>query len=285
LDKYRLLRAQIQAECVPPGELLIPEAATGDELALAHTAEYLARVHGGRLSEGEIRRIGLPWSPELLERSLRSVGGTIAACRAALTDGVAVSLGGGTHHACADHGQGFCVFNDVPVALRLMQREKRIRRAVVLDCDVHQGNGTASILADDPSIYTFSIHAQHNFPFRKFPSDLDLALPDGVGDEEYLDLLEEGARRAIAFASPNMAIYLAGADPFEGDSLGRLALTKDGLARRDDLIFRLCREAGIPVAIVMSGGYGKNIGDTVEIHARTVRGALNFWGSGAWRPG
>jgi acetoin utilization deacetylase AcuC-like enzyme len=281
LHKYRLLRERVQDELVPPGELLVPEPACDADLLLAHTPDYLARLAGGRLSEGEIRRLGLPWSPELLERARRSVGGTIAACRAALAEGIAVSLGGGTHHACADHGQGFCVFNDVPVALRLMQRERRIRIAVVLDCDVHQGNGTADILAGDASIFTFSIHAQNNFPFRKIPGDLDLPLADGTGDAEYLALLEEGARRAIAFSSPDLAVYLAGADVFAGDRLGRLSLTFDGLAARDTLIFGLCRAAGVPVAVVMSGGYGREIADTVAIHARTVRAALDFWGSGS----
>jgi acetoin utilization deacetylase AcuC-like enzyme len=228
-------------------------------------------VAGGALSEREVRRIGLPWSPELVERSRRSVGGTIAACHAALADGIAVSLSGGTHHAFADHGEGFCIFNDCAVAAWTMQAENRVRRVVIIDCDVHQGNGTASILADDPTVFTFSIHGAKNFPFHKERSDLDVELTDGADDATYLAALTAGMDAALAAAHADLAIYLAGADPFAGDALGRLALSKPGLAERDRLVLDRCRRARLPVAVVMAGGYARQIQDTVDIHLETVR--------------
>ncbi len=279
LEKYRMLRERVSSSILPFAELCTPEPATDEQLLLAHTYDYLEKLKSGSLTEAEVRRLGLPWSLELVERSRRSVGATIAACNAALSDGVGVSLSGGTHHACADHGQGFCVFNDVAVALKVLKSENRIRRAVVLDTDVHQGNGTADILAGDPALFTFSIHGENNFPFRKIPGDLDVALPDGMGDDAYIELLEEGARRAIALSSPDLIVYLAGADPYEGDRLGRLAVSKAGLRRRDELIFELALEENIPVAVVMSGGYGRDINDTVDIHTATVNLALQFFES------
>lgn len=278
LEKYALVREQLQAENQGQFQFLVPDAATDDELLLAHTREYLHKLNTGTLTEREIRRLGLPWSDELLERSRRSVGGTMAACRAALTDGVAMSLAGGTHHAGPDHGEGFCVFNDTPIAARVMQKEGGVRRVVILDCDVHQGNGTAAILNGDTSIFTFSIHGQKNFPFRKINGCLDVGLDDGTGDAEYLDTLHEGVTRSLALSNPDLAIYLAGADPYQGDKLGRLALTKDGLAERDRMVFTLCREAGVPVAVVMAGGYGRDIRETVAIHVETARVAAEVWG-------
>jgi acetoin utilization deacetylase AcuC-like enzyme len=272
LDKYALLRQRVsQAEFAQDGCMLVPEPATQEQLALAHTPEYIQRVFRGELSEKEVRRIGFPWSPELVERSRRSVGGTIAACRAALQDGISANLAGGTHHAYADHGEGYCVFNDCAVAARVMQAEHRLKRVVILDCDVHQGNGTAAIFSNDPSVYTFSIHAAKNFPFHKEPSDLDIALPDSVRDEAYLDALQSGAQRAIQSSQPDLAIYLAGADPFMDDRLGKLALTKQGLAQRDTLIFELCQRSGVPVAVTLSGGYARQVNDTVDIHFQTIR--------------
>lgn len=256
---------------VPPCQLLVPDAATDEALLRVHCAVYVAKVVSGQLSDREVRRIGLPWSPELVERSRRSVGGTVSACSAALDDGVAVSLSGGTHHAFADHGEGFCVFNDIAVAARAMQSEGRARQIVVLDCDVHQGNGTAAIFSGDPTVFTFSIHGAKNFPFHKERSDLDIELPDGADDEAYLEVLAQAARRALDLARADLAIYLAGADPFVGDTLGRLALTKAGLAARDRLVFDLCRRAGLPVAVVMGGGYARDIRDTVEIQLTTVK--------------
>jgi len=270
-QKYALLRAQVAESLVPPVELRVPDAASDEQLLRAHAAEYLAKVAGGTLSEREVRRIGLPWSPELVERSRRSVGGTVEACRAALTDGIAVSLSGGTHHAFADHGEGFCIFNDCAVAARAMQAAERVRRMVIIDCDVHQGNGTAAILADDPTVFTFSIHGAKNFPFHKERSDLDVELTDGTDDVTYLAVLTAGMDTALAAARADLAIYLAGADPFVGDALGRLALTKTGLAERDRLVLNRCHRAGLPVAVVMAGGYARQIQDTVDIHLETVR--------------
>jgi acetoin utilization deacetylase AcuC-like enzyme len=271
VTKYALLRERVVAELVPPCELQVPDAATDEQLLRVHSAGYLTAVKNGTLTPREVRRIGLPWSPELVERSRRSVGGTIAACRAALAEGVAVSLSGGTHHAFPDHGEGFCVLNDCAVASRAMQAEGRAQRIVIIDCDVHQGNGTATIFAGDSSVFTFSIHGAKNFPLHKERSDLDLELPDGTADGDYLDALEIGVERALAMACADLAIYLAGADPYVGDTLGRLALTKDGLAGRDRLVFDHCRRAGLPVAVVMGGGYAKDIRDTAEIQFETVR--------------
>ena len=251
-------------------DLVVPEPATDEQILRAHDEDYLARVKTGELAPKDVRRIGLPWSPELVVRTRCSVGGTIAACRAALRDGIAVSLAGGTHHAFRDQGQGYCVFNDSVIAARTMQAEGAVGRVVILDCDVHQGNGTAAILADDSTIFTFSIHGARNFPFHKERSDLDIELEDGTGDAGYLEALQAGLTRTLELANADLAIYLAGADPYADDQLGRLALSKAGLAQRDRLVFELCRGAGLPVAAVMSGGYGRQIEDTVDIHLRTV---------------
>jgi acetoin utilization deacetylase AcuC-like enzyme len=274
--KYAGLRERVQKELVPPCELVVPDAAADEELLRVHRSEYLAEVIAGTLTDREVRRIGLPWSPELVERSRRSVGGTIAACRGALIDGIAVNLSGGTHHAFPDHGAGYCIFNDVAVAVRTMQAEGRARRIAVVDCDVHQGDGTAAIFAGDSSVFTFSIHGAKNFPLHKERSDLDVELPDGTPDGEYLDALEIGLERSLALACADLAIYLAGADPYRGDTLGRLALSKDGLAARDRLVFDQCRGVGLPVAIVMGGGYAKNIQDTIDIQLQTVRVAADY---------
>ncbi len=274
--KYTLLRERVARELGARCEMRVPDAACDGELLLAHEREYLDKVMNGGLTPREVRRIGLPWSPELVERCRRSVGSTLGACRAALEDGLAASLTGGTHHAFADRGEGFCVFNDCAIAARAMQAEGRVRRVVIVDCDVHQGNGTAAILARDPSVYTFSMHGAKNFPHHKEQSDLDVELPDGADDRLYLDLLGAGLDRVLPAARADLAIYLAGADPFAGDSLGRLGLTKDGLAARDCLVFERCREAGLPVAIVMGGGYARRIEDTVDIQFRTVSIALDL---------
>jgi len=269
--KYILLRERVEAELTPPCKLCVPDAATDTQLLRVHQPEYLARVVTGTLTDREVRRIGLPWSPELVERSRRSVGGTIKSCRTALTDGISVSLSGGTHHAFPDHGAGYCIFNDVAVAVRALQAEGRARRILVVDCDVHQGDGTAAIFAGDSSVFTFSIHGARNFPLHKERSDLDVELPDATGDADYLNALDIGLERSLALACADLAIYLAGADPYVGDTLGRLALSKDGLAARDRLVFKQCRAAGLPVAVVMGGGYAKNIQDTVAIQLETVR--------------
>ncbi len=277
MAKYRLLRERIVAEgIIAPGDLLLPPAATDEQILRAHDVDYLERVVGGDLSAAEIRRIGFPWSPEMVERSRRSSGATIMACRTALDEGIAVNLAGGTHHACRDHGEGYCVFNDSAIAARALQAEGRVRRVVILDLDVHQGNGTAQILAGDPTVFTFSIHGAKNFPFHKERSDLDIELPDGTGDAVYLELAEEGVRRAIAMSGADIAVYLAGADPYHGDRLGRMALSMEGLAERDRLVLGLCRETGLPVAIAMAGGYAKNVDDIVAIHTQTVRIAADI---------
>jgi acetoin utilization deacetylase AcuC-like enzyme len=277
MQKYAMLRERVAAAgLVPPERLRVPHAADDAELARAHHPEYLRRCQAGELSAQEIRRIGFPWSPAMVERSRRSAGATVEACRAALARGVGVNLAGGTHHAFPDHGAGYCVFNDSAVAARAMQAEGRARRVVILDCDVHQGDGSAAILAGDETIFTFSIHGAKNFPFRKQRSDLDVELPDHTGDDAYLDALEDGVRRALAAARADLAIYLAGADPYFDDRLGRLALTKAGLAERDRLIFHYTRRAGLPLAISMAGGYARRIEDTVDIQFQTVSAAADL---------
>lgn len=269
--KYTLLRQGVAADPALSQQLYEAPAASDGELLRVHTPAYLARVVHGQLSPAEVRRLGLPWSPELIERSRRSTGATIAACRAALAEGIAVNLAGGTHHAFADRGEGFCVFNDSAVAARALQAEGRARRVLIIDCDVHQGNGTAAIFADDPTVFTFSIHGANNYPFEKEVSDLDIELPDGAGDDVYLGALADGLAWALERARADFAIYLAGADPFVGDRLGRLALSKEGLAARDRLVFERCRAAGLPIAITMAGGYARDIEDTVAIHLQTAR--------------
>jgi acetoin utilization deacetylase AcuC-like enzyme len=261
---------------VAPEDVLIPHAATDEELLRVHDADYLARVCGGTLTAAEVRRLGFPWSPEMVERARRSGGATVEACRAALAEGVAVNLAGGTHHAGRDHGAGYCVFNDSAVAARAMQAEGRVRRVVVLDCDVHQGDGTAAIFRDDPTVFTFSIHGAHNFPLRKERSDLDVELGDEAGDGVFLEALAAGLRRALELARADLAIYLAGADPYAGDRLGRLAVTRAGLAEREHLVFQACHAAGLPVAVTMAGGYAEPVSATVDIHFQTVKIAAEW---------
>ena len=277
-DKYSLLRQHLLAQSViGPHEMCLASPASDEQLLLAHAPDYLEKVKLGKLSEQEIRRTGFPWSLELVERSRCSVGATIAASRTAWQAGIAANLGGGTHHAHSEHGEGFCVFNDVAVAARVMQNEGHLRRLLVVDCDVHQGNGTAAIFAGDPSVFTFSIHGQKNFPFRKVASDLDIGLPDRTGDQAYLAALQSGLRQAIQEAQADMVYYVAGADPYEDDRLGRLALTRAGLQERDRLVFNACRQAGLPVTLVMGGGYARQIIDTVSIHVQTFQTAAEFW--------
>jgi acetoin utilization deacetylase AcuC-like enzyme len=269
MQKYSLLRERVAGSPLGAG-LTDPRAATDAEILRAHEAGYVARVATGTLAPVEVRRIGFPWSPAMVERSRRSSGATLEACRAALADGIAVNLAGGTHHAFRDRGEGYCVFNDSAIAALAMQAERRARRVVVIDCDVHQGNGTAAILADDPSVFTFSIHGANNFPFAKEKSDLDVELPDGTGDDTYLEALRHGLDSALGRARPDLAIYLAGADPYEDDRLGRLALSKGGLRQRDRLVLETLAHWGIPAAVTMAGGYARRIEDTVDIHFATV---------------
>ena len=274
MDKYRRLRERIATE-LPGVDLLEPEAATDGVLALAHTPDWIERLTLGRLTPLEQRAIGFPWSEAMVERSRRSVGATIAACRAALAEGAAANLAGGTHHAGPDRGEGFCCFNDAAVAARLMQAERRARRVAIVDLDVHQGNGTARILRNDPSVFTLSVHGARNFPFRhRCEGDLDVDLPDGTGDDAYLDALDAALAALAARFEPDLVIYLAGADVYEGDRLGRLKLTAAGVAERDARVFGFARSRGLPVAVAMAGGYCPEIDRIVDIHLATVRGAF-----------
>jgi acetoin utilization deacetylase AcuC-like enzyme len=278
MEKYSRLRAALLASGdFAEGDFHLPHAATDDELARAHDRAYIERVSRGELSEREQKAIGFPWSEGMVERSRRSAGATLGACRAALEDSIAANLAGGTHHAFRDRGEGFCVFNDAAVAARAMQAEGRARRVLVVDCDVHQGNGTASILRGDDSIFTFSIHGARNFPFAKEQSDLDIELPDGCCDEAYLQRLDEGLATALDLARPDLVIYLAGADPYRDDRFGRLGLTIAGLAERDRRVLAAARASGVPTALAMAGGYAREIDDTVSIHANTVRLARHIW--------
>lgn len=274
MAKYSGLRERILAEgIIAPADLHEAPAASLEDLRLVHDADYVGAVVNGTVAHDIQRRIGFPWSPGMVERSRRSVGATIAAAGAALDDGVAANLAGGTHHAFADRGEGFCVFNDVAVAARVLQRDHHAARIAVVDLDVHQGNGTASIFKDDDSVFTFSMHGDKNFPFKKEVSDLDAALPDGTGDDQYLETLRGHLDAVLNRHSPDFVFYLAGADPYEGDRLGRLKLTIDGLKTRDELVLRTCARAGLPVAISMSGGYATDIDAIVTIHANTIRTA------------
>lgn len=270
--KYRLLRQRVeQSGLFLPEDIRPASPVTTAQLALAHDPAYITQVQTGDLTAAAIRRMGFPWSPALWTRVQHTVGATIGACRSALADGLAVTLAGGTHHAGADHGEGFCVFNDAAVAARVMQAEGLARRVLIVDCDVHQGNGTAAITAGDSSIFTFSIHAEKNFPFRKEASDLDIGLDNGTGDDDYLQLLEEGLWRAIAQANADLVIYLAGVDPYTGDKLGLLDLSKDGLLARDRLVLTMGQEKGLPVAITMAGGYAPDSAAIADLHFQTVR--------------
>jgi acetoin utilization deacetylase AcuC-like enzyme len=271
MAKYAALRARILREqIVSPEDLQVAPQAPWPDIALVHAPEYMAAVADGTLSREAQRRIGFPWSPQMVERSRRSVGATIAAARTALHDGVAANLAGGTHHAFADRGEGFCVFNDVAVASRVLQRDGIAQRIAVVDCDVHQGNGTAAIFRHDPSVFTFSMHGARNYPFRKELSDLDVELDDGTGDEPYLAALAHSLD-VVFEHNPQFVFYLAGADPYEGDRLGRLKLTIDGLAARDTLVLRRCGAAAVPVAVTMSGGYAHDVDAIVAIHTNTIR--------------
>jgi acetoin utilization deacetylase AcuC-like enzyme len=274
ITKYALLRQRVEAAgIVQPADLIAAPAAGDEEIIRAHTAEYLRRVKNGELTAQELRRIGFPWSPQMVERSRRSSGATIAAARAALHDGAkrAVNLAGGTHHAFADRGEGYCVFNDAAIAARAVQAEGLARRIVVIDCDVHQGNGTAKIFELDPTVFTFSIHGAKNFPFHKETSDLDVALPDGADDAEYLAALRDALPAALERAQADLAIYLAGADPYFDDAFGRMKLSKHGLLERDRYVLEICRTLDLPVAITMAGGYARRVEDTADIHFQTVR--------------
>jgi len=272
MGKYLRLRDRLLASgAFEPGDFSVPDAASDAEITRVHCPHYLTRVARGELTAAEQKAIGFPWSERMVERSRRSSGATLAAAREALTRGWSANLAGGTHHAFRDRGEGFCVFNDAAIAARALQAEAGLARVAIIDCDVHQGNGTAAIFAGDASVFTFSIHGARNFPFTKEASDLDIELADRTGDDEYLWHLERGLDETLERSRPQLVFYLAGADPYEGDRLGRLALTRAGLLRRDRHVLATLRARGIPVAIAMAGGYAHDIADSVEIHANTLR--------------
>jgi acetoin utilization deacetylase AcuC-like enzyme len=286
MAKYSMLRERVDADGIcGPGELRTPRAVTDEEILRAHVPGYLERVVSGTLTDKEMRRIGFPWSVRMVERSRRASGGTIGACLAAMEEGFAANLAGGTHHAFSGRGEGYCVFNDSAIAVRAVQASGLVERVVVIDTDVHQGNGTAEILRGDATVFTFSIHGAKNFPFHKEESDLDAPLPDGADDTEFLTTLERGLEMALEAADADLAIYLAGADPFEGDRLGRISVTKSGLAERDRMVLEACRDRGIPVAVTMAGGYAHSVEDTVDVHFQSIKRAADLLGTVAVKNG
>jgi acetoin utilization deacetylase AcuC-like enzyme len=277
-DKYSRLRERLSAQSVVKLEFIeSPRIALAD-VALAHNPAYITRAIHGQLSAEEQRLLGFPWSTSLVERALHSAGGTLAACRAAIDDGVAVNLAGGTHHAKARSGAGYCLFNDVAIAALTLSCRGDLQRILIVDADVHQGDGTAEILGDYPQLYTFSIHADGNFPLNKVTSNLDIAIADGMGDIGYLRNFRDGVSRAFLAARPQLVIYLAGADPYKEDRLGRLNLSKHGLRSRDALLIDRCRRSQVPLAVVMAGGYAPNVDDIVDIHYQTVMLASEYAG-------
>ncbi|HEX8000297.1 MAG TPA: histone deacetylase [Pyrinomonadaceae bacterium] len=271
IRKFELVRDLLLSEgTLQPADIIEPLPAPIADVLLVHTEDYITRLRAGSLTPRELRRLGLPWSKALVRRSFLATGGTIGAARNALTEGVGSNLAGGTHHAFPERGEGFCVLNDVAIAIRVLRREQLIKRAAVVDCDVHQGNGTATIFENDESVFTFSMHGAKNYPLFKARSTLDVELPDETSDAEYLSTLAEHLPRVFAH-NPDIIFYLGGADPYVGDKLGRLALSIKGLRERDELVLRECQQRGVSVATVMSGGYAANISDTVEIHCNTIR--------------
>jgi len=271
IRKFELVRERLLSEgTLEPPEIVEPSPAPLEDVLLVHTEDYVSRLCNGQLTTKELRRLGLPWSESLVQRSFYAVGGTIAATEAALAEGYSSNLAGGTHHSFADRGEGFCVLNDVAIAIRAMRARHRIRRAAIVDCDVHQGNGTATIFNGDTETFTFSMHGANNYPLFKACSTLDVELPDGTQDGEYLETLARHLPSVFAH-DPDIVFYLAGADPFARDKLGRLALSIDGLRERDAYVLRECYAREVPIVTVMSGGYGKDINDTIEIHCNTIR--------------
>ena len=278
MKKYSMLRKRVERDGIcGPGESRIPQPVTDEEILRAHEGAYLEKVVSGKLTDKEMRRIGFPWSKRMVERSRRASGGTLGACRAALEDGLAANLAGGTHHAFGDRGEGFCVFNDIAVAIRVLQAEKRIERAVVVDLDVHQGNGTAAIFEGDDSVFTFSVHGEHNFPFRKQRSCRDVGLPDGTGDSAYLDVLAAHLPEVLEAASADLLFYQAGVDPLAEDALGRMSLTHAGMRERDRLVLEAAWHRGLPVVLTLGGGYAKPITATLGAHVGTYETALSVF--------
>lgn len=277
IRKFELVRDKLVAEgALSEDEIVQPQPAAVADLLLVHTEDYISRLRSGELTAKEIRKLGLPWSQSLVRRSFHAISGTINAAKLCLETGIASNLAGGTHHAYPDRGEGYCVLNDVAVAIRVLQRDGLAQRFLIVDCDVHQGDGTAFIFRDSPEVFTFSMHGAKNYPLFKQTSSLDIELPDKTGDEEYLGTLEHALHRIILH-DPDVIFYLAGADPYEKDKLGRLGLTIDGLRRRDEMVLRSARDAGVPIVTTMSGGYAAAIEDTVEIHCNTIRAVKSVY--------
>jgi acetoin utilization deacetylase AcuC-like enzyme len=273
IRKFELVRDRLLREgTLRQADVVEPQPAAIGDVLLVHTEDYVTRLRAGCLTPRELRRLGLPWSKALLRRSFLAAGGTLNAARWALSDGIGSNLAGGTHHAFPDRGEGFCVLNDVAIAIRVLQRDGLIKRAGVVDCDVHQGNGTAAIFEGDESVFTFSMHGAKIYPLFKARSSLDVELEDETDDAAYLETLSEHLPRVFAHA-PDIVFYLGGADPYKGDKLGRLALTVEGLRARDQFVLSECRARSVAVATTMSGGYAADISDTVEIHCNTIRAA------------
>ena len=271
IKKFELVRDVLLREgTLQLDEIVEPEPAKLEDLHLVHTEDYISRLVNGTLTTKEIRKLGLPWSESLVRRSFHAISGTIEATKTALVEGISSNLAGGTHHAYPDRGEGFCVLNDVAVAIRVLQRENLAKRFLIVDCDVHQGNGTAFIFKNDESVFTFSMHGAKNYPLHKEQSSLDLELPDKTSDAEFLETLSEALPR-IFLHNPDIIFYLGGADPFEKDKLGRLSLTIKGLRARDEMVLEFAKSKDVPIVTTMSGGYAADINDTVEIHANTIR--------------
>ena len=270
-QKYRMIHDRLLADgSAAPEDFLAPEPATDEDVLLVHTADYVRKLKTGTLSREEEAKLEVPYSKELIRAVWLAAGGSILAARRALADGWSANIGGGFHHACPDHGEGFCVIHDVAIAIRRLQADKAIERAIVVDTDVHQGNGTAEIFRGDPNVFTLSIHQERNYPHPKPPSTMDINLPDGTGDDDYLAILEKHLHHAFNDFAPQLLFYVAGADPYCEDQLGGLALTMNGLARRDAMVFDYARRHGVPTAIALAGGYARRVEDTVKIHATTI---------------
>ena len=273
--KYRLIRDRLVKEGIMgEGDFVSPEIASDGDVLTVHTPRYLAKLKEGGLSREEILTLELPYSEGLVRSSLLCCGGTILACRMAVEGGIGIHLGGGFHHAFPDHGEGFCVLNDIAIGIKNVMKKKLIKKAMVIDCDLHQGNGTAATFGNDKSVFTFSMHQEHNYPFFKPKSDRDIGLADGAGDKEYLVCLREEIPKIVSDFSPGLIVYVAGADPYRGDQIGGLALTIDGLRKRDEFVFSIARNYRIPIAVVLAGGYAYRREDTVQIHYNTITTAL-----------
>jgi acetoin utilization deacetylase AcuC-like enzyme len=277
--KYRRIKDRLLEEkVITPADLVAPLPATDEDVLLVHTPSYVHKLRTGSFSPMEVMRMEVPYSRELAEAFFLAAGGSLMAGRLALEEKACVNLGGGFHHAFPEHGEGFCLIHDVAVAIKRLQKERKIGQALVVDCDVHQGNGTAAIFRKDPDVFTLSIHQANNYPTWKPSSDLDIDLEDGVSDAEYLGRLEEGLAASLAKIAPDILFYVAGADPYAEDQLGGLKLTLEGLLRRDRLVLSAARDRKIPVCVTLAGGYARNVEDTVTIHANTVRAALEIFG-------